>query len=182
MLAIDRSTVKFQSTPSARRATTSICDIGGNHHDFNPRPPRGGRHFEEALRFLRQLISIHALREEGDPSVGVWQRQLTKFQSTPSARRATWITSKRCSRLSISIHALREEGDVSTTTRNITGKYFNPRPPRGGRPRHLLHPVAVRCISIHALREEGDLSIGAWRACPSGFQSTPSARRATPRL
>ncbi len=33
---------------------------------------------------------------------------------------------------------------------------FNPRPPRGGRPRGGFFQLFRREISIHALREEGD--------------------------
>ena len=57
------------------------------------------------------LISIHALREEGDH--GQELRLLTdeKFLSTPSARRATVQNSFLKKKLDISIHALREEGD-----------------------------------------------------------------------
>ena len=80
----------------------------------------------------------------------------------------------------ISIHALREEGDFCCVERCAFGKYFYPRPPRGGRPagqdhggntnRFLSTPSARRAtqnrkvapphdsISIHALREEGDPS------------------------
>ena len=57
-------------------------------------------------------ISIHALREEGDP---VPSRQSTPpplFLSTPSVRRATWVTAFTRPVLAISIHALREEGDT----------------------------------------------------------------------
>ena len=58
--------VVFLSTPSARRAT---ADVAKQRVDF--------------------LISIHALREEGD----VWSVRTTArpmiFLSTPSARRAT---------------------------------------------------------------------------------------------
>ena len=79
------------------------------------------------------MISIHALREEGDfiddelvtllqnfyprpprggrpvspPSYGV----VVKFLSTPSARRATVSATSGEQTRSISIHALREEGD-----------------------------------------------------------------------
>ena len=35
--------------------------------------------------------------------------------------------------------------------------YFNPRPPRGGRPEEASSKKASSGISIHALREEGDL-------------------------
>ena len=56
----------------------------------------------------------------------------------------------------ISIHALREEGDTLTPVRAGVPFYFNPRPPRGGRPQHAADGVEVVPISIHALREEGD--------------------------
>ena len=56
----------------------------------------------------------------------------------------------------ISIHALRGEGDNSGSYACGGDKYFNPRPPWGGRP----HPRKVCSdrgqISIHALRGEGD--------------------------
>ena len=124
-----------------------------------------------------------------------------KFLSTPSARRATIISSIIVLPLSISIHALREEGDIVhgigeslsfisihalreegdalTPLSTSPGIYFYPRPPRGGRP-HALQPVQGRVqISIHALREEGD-AVGAHVALHIGkFLSTPSARRAT---
>ena len=38
-----------------------------------------------------------------------------------------------------------------------------------------------RDISIHALREEGDTTPGQYPSTTYLFQSTPSARRATPR-
>ena len=124
----------FLSTPSARRATLA-----------GPQAGQGRR------------ISIHALREEGDPhrpelalTIGdfyprpprggrldrlpVDQAEPQRFLSTPSARRAT--------------------SGFNTFLRAI-------------------------CISIHALREEGDarlLSSVSWKV---EFLSTPSARRAT---
>ena len=57
------------------------------------------------------MISIHALREEGDKSRTAMQLCYLKFLSTPSARRAT-------------LHP-----DISATDPT----YFYPRPPRGGR-------------------------------------------------
>ena len=79
----------------------------------------------------------------------------------------------------ISIHALREEGDPCKFHRLPDCRYFNPRPPRGGRLCALgVHPAFVD-ISIHALREEGDrITVDDIRARVI-FQSTPSARRAT---
>ena len=80
------------------------------------------------------MISIHALREEGDRVrvAGEFPRQ--EFLSTPSARRATLSNRLWLGRLFISIHALREEGDAYE-------------------PFHLREKIE---ISIHALREEGD--------------------------
>ena len=59
-------------------------------------------------------ISIHALREEGDPPVPVFRLLRLLFLSTPSARRATWSRWRGCGSNGISIHALREEGDYSS--------------------------------------------------------------------
>ena len=150
----------FLSTPSARRATDALHFGVGN-----------------------ALISIHALREEGDTVPMNYQSGFQRFLSTPSARRAT-LTGEEANRIyDISIHALREEGDAgswadeSDTTiflstpsaRRATGtsqnaptllSYFYPRPPRGGR---LCCHVPAHCghrISIHALREEGDFAGG----------------------
>ena len=123
----------FLSTPSARRATTSAADEGN-----------------------APAISIHALREEGDPHrhrscrcrrnfyprpprggrpmTASTARHSGKFLSTPSARRATPERQRSKLFQNISIHALREEGDANASE---------------AKPFHS--------ISIHALREEGDL-------------------------
>ena len=104
-----------------------------------------------------KIISIHALREEGDLPPFLTQLSNGQFLSTPSARRATRARSLAARDRAISIHALREEGD------------------RG--PVHLFR--IGRVISIHALREEGDLGIGGQLSEEEQFLSTPSARRAT---
>ena len=80
------------------------------------------------------MISIHALREEGDLESLDEFNAAAKFLSTPSARRAT-VRHRYCQRREcIFIHALREEGDDWYAAR-------------------MVPPPA---ISIHALREEGD--------------------------
>ena len=58
------------------------------------------------------IISIHALREEGDQMTLEKDREALEFLSTPSARRATTSEDFHCIREPISIHALREEGDA----------------------------------------------------------------------
>ena len=151
--------------------------------------------------FLAKAISIHALREEGDPYRWFDRSIRQGFLSTPSARRAT----------------------SAPTVASVSVSDFYPRPPRGGRPPpitcscllnlFLSTPSARRAtmgnviiaeaspISIHALREEGDAVAGQavtnghdfYPRPPRGgrppfrrqsglhsrFLSTPSARRAT---
>ena len=118
----------------------ALCEEGDRGHqrgiqadfDFYPRPPRGGRPHVAMQAKLAKLflstpsarratqdaqtistaaiISIHALREEGD------LRTLDSVRS-----------------LSISIHALREEGDDGSCGWMRRTQNFYPRPPRGGR-------------------------------------------------
>ena len=59
------------------------------------------------------MISIHALREEGDGVFSLCAEIIKLFLSTPSARRATDVTSNILFESVISIHALREEGDFN---------------------------------------------------------------------
>ena len=139
----------FLSTPSARRATLIWDAVGEKFY-----------------------ISIHALREEGDPGnlcTGYGgrhfyprpprggrrehsdrQHRSAGFLSTPSARRATHHCKiLRCSP-SISIHALREEGDAAVYIKRLT-----------------------EIISIHALREEGDCCAPTPAMSPCNFYPRP---------
>ena len=86
---LERKYYKFLSTPSARRATHHGPFLSSHKPHFYPRPPRGGRLLVAAVGFQCHIISIHALREEGD--VKQHDSCLTHciFLSTPSARRAT---------------------------------------------------------------------------------------------
>ena len=169
----------FLSTPSARRATRGNIRREDAALNFYPRPPRGGRRSAVVVDKSLSIISIHALREEGDPfhsDVRRWQGQ---FLSTPSARRATAVCSALNSSSAISIHALREEGDISSRTPLMQPSNFYPRPPRGGRPRRKRGLFPAKQISIHALREEGDGIAACSVSFAYSFLSTPSARRAT---
>ena len=62
----DEAVGQFLSTPSARRATAAVAAV-----------------------FRSDVISIHALREEGDAFLLASRRRPLAFLSTPSARRAT---------------------------------------------------------------------------------------------
>ena len=171
----------FLSTPSARRATGVFMPKFMDLTDFYPRPPRGGRLFSflrwisgriflstpsarratysGSAMILPFVISIHALREEGDARTRPFRYALLYFYPRPPR-------GGRPLRPSLPAFAL----------------YFYPRPPRGGRPVRPMcswqpanfyprpprggrlrlrrgHPGHGR-ISIHALREEGDCSHG----------------------
>ena len=125
------------------------------------------------------FISIHALREEGDrgswrpcsgkgyfyprPPRGGRRSQVCrhshriKFLSTPSARRATQV---RTAILDGMIQFLSTPSARRATRDTFAaffeGRYFYPRPPRGGRPVSFVSRYPAIGISIHALREEGD--------------------------
>ena len=73
----------FLSTPSARRATKTKAAASVPKHNFYPRPPRGGRHgVIEGIKAER-LISIHALREEGDAACNEVGRNVNDFYPRP---------------------------------------------------------------------------------------------------
>ena len=106
----------------------------GSHKNFNPRPPHGGRlvmfsvfggikkfqstpsawraTFNALARNRSIIISIHALRMEGDSFIPMPTTTIVIFQSTPSAWRATKVALVEASAAGISIHALRMEGDA----------------------------------------------------------------------
>ena len=80
---------RFLSTPSARRATRRCWQDRKHRQYFYPRPPRGGRPAASCSPCSASMISIHALREEGDIIAGGYGHRPKAFLSTPSARRAT---------------------------------------------------------------------------------------------
>ena len=79
----------------------------------------------------------------------------------------------------ISIHAPREGGDVPADAgRRAEEKHFNPRPPRGGRPRHVISTVVGEHFNPRPPR--GGRRVGQAVVLPLlRFQSTPPARGAT---
>ena len=118
-------------------------------HDFNPRPPRGERLDPHGCQFfLCRFQSTPSARRATCPE----QRQAieAEFQSTPSARRATLQGIRPVPTFFISIHALREESDVSR--------------------KESQH---MSIISIHALREESDGRHSTWKRSPPDFNPRP---------
>ena len=132
---LEEAAERFQSTPSVGRATSFICRHCNNIIiSIHALRGEGDDRVERHLRCV-EIISIHALRGEGDFFLICCRRR-----SAP-----------------ISIHALRGEGDTSRALPLAHRRYFNPRPPWGGRP--------LSCCKVRSARAR--------------FQSTPSVGRAT---
>ena len=150
--------VKFLSTPSGWRATASRSINRIRTRYFYPRPPGGGRPARHRNPPRAVLISIHALRVEGDDADQHDFRDVSR----------------------ISIHALRVEGDDERSVHPwFSGEFLST--PSGwratiqravfirGHARFLSTPSGWRAtqravfirgharISIHALRVEGDV-------------------------
>ena len=148
-------TKRFLSTPSARRAT-SKAKYGRILCVISIHALREEGDARSSPKQPRSKISIHALREEGDwllhiPHIAVSAISIHALREEGDHR---W---RRCSwQWRISIHALREEGDKMRQRLDDCSQNFYPRPPRGGRP-------PCRGSDIPAAE----------------FLSTPSARRAT---
>ena len=83
--------------------------------NFYPRPPRGGRLHDRRHTKEHFDISIHALREEGDPRILPRSQTVKYFYPRPPRGGRQSAPHPRC------------QGSC----------YFYPRPPRGGR----LHPL-----------------------------------------
>ena len=170
--------------------------------NFYPRPPRGGRPDRPSWRGYRPqflstpsarratkrillleticLISIHALREEGDQANSFTRNHLPNFYPRPP-RGGRLLARLSCPfGSSISIHALREEGDYDCRFLcTIFVPFLSTPSARRATLDEIVERKSTLRISIHALREEGDRKRGSAAEEYSGFLSTPSARRAT---
>ena len=110
----------FQSTPSSQRETAARLQQMGLSADFNPLPPRRGRHAETGEPMCMSAISIHSLLAEGDGICG--RGEIT---------------------LDISIHSLLAEGDCQALHGLHAGSHFNPLPPRRGRRAPSYQKISV---------------------------------------
>ena len=193
---------EFQSTPSARRATSTETAGAWSSHSFNPRPPHGGRLTGIATHLHRgcfnprpphggRPVSVQPCCHVGDgfnprPPHGGRLGLLfiltgcSTFQSTPSARRATRDRAERFCEFEVSIHALRTEGDRGLVQTDLDYK-VSIHALRTEGDRHCPRFGCRKKVSIHALRTEGDV-IQIYQFPDAKFQSTPSARRATPKM
>ena len=148
--------VKFLSTLSLRRATTSSTVIVILRKNFYPRSPCGERHRTATSRRPIFFISIHALLAESDLGIVLLCAATLRFLSTLSLRRATESARGIRSRTAISIHALLAESDSVCP-----------------------HTRQHDAISIHALLAESDQEQHDSASSHQQFLSTLSLRRAT---
>ena len=169
----------FLSTPSARRATPDRFFQSGG-----------------------ELISIHALREEGDPALARFACMPSYFYPRPPrggrpstpARRRSWLIyfyprPPRGGRRDNSERLTRGKTFLSTPSARRATHQFSAGEWAGNISIHALREEGDICgkafevypseISIHALREEGDINVGKPPFVLTLFLSTPSARRAT---
>ena len=146
---------EFLSTPSARRATDKLRVVSA-----------------------KNMISIHALREEGDPPVFDFGIPCQPFLSTPSARRATCGVSELVRRAGNFYPRPPRGGRRRRTAPPVTLWHFYPRPPRGGRRPSDEIPPCFRDFYPRPPRggRPGALAADLY---DRQFLSTPSARRAT---
>ena len=145
---------------------------------FYPRPPRGGRRVECQLDVLSSLISIHALREEGDKNR---KRPAESAGISIHALREEgdfWLSCMQLRRC-ISIHALREEGDGNQDLETNGSKNFYPRPPRGGRRGHGIDDLSGFLFLSTPSARRATVRLMDYCFYELKFLSTPSARRAT---
>ena len=147
---------KFLSTPSGWRATLPSASGFLSFVYFYPRPPGGGRLHADLSQLVKQNISIHALRVEGDAAE----------------------TADSVQKIDISIHALRVEGDHRDNHRRVRPNHFYPRPPGGGRPMSAakIHTTAPFLSTPSGWRATISCAV-SFRV--KRFLSTPSGWRAT---
>ena len=122
----------FLSTPSVGRATTAKT-TPKTKTKFLSTPSVGRATTPPTDRIQYRIISIHALRGEGDDIAQTVGDDISEFLSTPSAGRATLPFGLSFECRKISIHALSGEGDDGVPRKGAWTLYFYPRPPWGGR-------------------------------------------------
>ena len=149
-------TWQFLSTPSARRATQLWGRRTRPLRDFYPRPPRGGRRSSKEDSHHDSVISIHALREEGDHQARRQLEQPQHFYPRPPRggrpRHGHYTSDKlvnfyprpprggrqdSASKLNEAMKFLStpsaRRATVPPRASFSSSFYFYPRPPRGGR-------------------------------------------------
>ena len=147
---------EFQSTPSVGRATTSSSGKSPARAAFQSTPSVGRATIRAGIMQSTNGISIHALRGEGDENIEAAGCPVDIISIHALRGEGDYKRNGRSDNKDISIHALRGEGDKYIVTDGPLDFDFNPRPPWGGRLKHIATMKPVK-----------------------EFQSTPSVGRAT---
>ena len=124
----------FQSTPSVGRATDvhQKPTVGIDLFQSTPSVGRATKIRDKDIKTA--IISIHALRGEGDVEYNAHHAVCDAYFNPRPPWGGRHSGRGRLSQIfDISIHALRGEGDASCLNKRRTKYYFNPRPPWGGR-------------------------------------------------
>ena len=109
---------------------------------------------------VKRVISIHALREEGDACSAVMPYTIINFYPRPPRGGRPVSVPVRYSSF-LNFYPRPPRGGRRGMRRGSPDlRNFYPRPPRGGRRRQPVQWPRRFSISIHALREEGDLPLG----------------------
>ena len=114
---------------------------------------------EHARACQSMPISIHTLCEEGDFAKYCTLCNHSKFQSTPSVKRATYDDFKNHLHFCISIHTLCEEGDRVNQKNYKSYEKFQSTPSVKRATNKEDVELDIPIISIHTLCEEGDINI-----------------------
>ena len=196
-----RNPSAFQSAPSAWRATRNPRSGFRPRPGFNPRPPRGGRRQLAHQLADGIIVSIRALRVEGDRLTASCRGSIRSFNPRPPRGGRRHHPEPEHEAVRVSIRALRVEGDLHFRADGIVEAEFQSAPSAWratGRARASRQQMEV---SIRALRVEGDLLrqslvrthvsfnprpprggrriANAIRFAATTFQSAPTAWRAT---
>ena len=147
----------FQSTPSTGRATPEIVYSKLREAKISIHALHGEGDEVTLTVAALDLISIHALHGEGDlkPAYHCRISFVISIHALHGEGDNAGVFAISIRHI-ISIHALHGEGDRSNGLPRGRRRYFNPRPPRGGRHTRGCDRGDKHIISIHALHGEGD--------------------------
>ena len=126
---------------------------------FNPLPPHGGR--RRLRRFLQNVPYFNPLPPHGGrlKDTSELPDDLV-FQSTPSTRRETNMSSAKQVIMHISIHSLHTEGDPDKNVFICSHDVFQSTPSTRRETTGCNGQYAMEGISIHSLHTEGDSHTG----------------------
>ena len=109
-----------------------------------------------STRHTQTVISIHVLRVEDDWPYRRSNRSILCISIHVLRVEDDVMSCGGLQSSKISIHVLRVEDDPAQTSTLQRVGDFNPRPPCGGRPKHMEDGAKKYGISIHVLRVEDD--------------------------